>query len=89
MWENVGCIHNPQIVGVHCNLGYLKTAIDGTCHGFKYEKYAHCNLCRDSVEIQWRFNGRFDLRRILPRLIRVAVSTAIPQRYACDWLPED
>lgn len=82
--ESAGCLHLPEIVGsnrkstdmgcfhwVNTILGNLKTAIDGTYHGFKFEKYAHRYL----AEVQYRFNRRFDLRSILPRLLHAAVNT--------------
>ena len=78
-----GCTHQPEVVGagrkstemgcfhwINTILGNLKTSIDGTYHGFKFEKYAHRYL----AEVQYRFNRRFDLRSILPRLIYAAVS---------------
>jgi len=81
--EKAGCVHQPQVVGqgrkstemgcfywINTILGNLKTAIDGTYHGFKFEKYAHRYL----AEVQYRFNRRFDLRSILPRLIYAAAS---------------
>jgi len=80
---DAGCTHQPEVVGVgrkstemgcfhwiNTILGNLKTSIDGTYHGFKFEKYAYRYL----AEVQYRFNRRFDLRSILPRLIYAAVS---------------
>ena len=76
--ETVGCTHQPEIVGterkstdmgcfhwVNTILGNLKTSIDGNYHGFKFDKYAHRYLS----EVQYRFNRRFDLVSILPRLL--------------------
>lgn len=55
-------------------LGNLKTAMTGTCHAIKFAKYVHPYL----AEVQYRFNRRYDLRAILPRLVRaVAVTPAI------------
>jgi transposase-like protein len=81
--KKAGCTHQPQVVGpnrkstdmgcfhwVNTILGNLKTSIDGTYHGFKFEKYAHRYL----AEVQYRFNRRFDLSSMLPRLIHAAVS---------------
>ena len=42
---------------VNTLLSNLKTAITGTYHGFKFEKYAHRYL----ADAQYRFNHRFDL----------------------------
>jgi hypothetical protein len=49
-------------------LGNLKRSLGGTYHAFDFMKYAHRYL----AEAQYRFNRRFDLRSILPRLIRAA-----------------
>jgi transposase-like protein len=81
--EGAGCLHLPEIVGkerkstdlgcfhwVNTLLGNLKTAIDGTYHGFKFEKYAYRYL----AEVQYRFNRRFDLRSMVPRLLHAAVA---------------
>ena len=80
----VGCQHEPQVVGkkrkstdmscfhwINTILGNLKTSISGTYHAFKFGKYAYRYLS----ETQYRFNRRFNLRTILPRLIRAAVTT--------------
>jgi hypothetical protein len=82
--ESAGCAHLPKIVGkvrksnamgcFHWSstiLGNLKTTINGTYHGFKFEKYAHRYL----PEVQYRFNRRFGLRSIFPRMLHAAVST--------------
>jgi hypothetical protein len=61
----------PQFRAVNTLLGNLKTAITGTYHAFKFAKYAHRYL----AEFQYRFNRRFDLRRILGRLGVAAAST--------------
>jgi hypothetical protein len=50
----------------------LKTALAGTYHAVKFAKYAHRYL----AEFQYRFNRRFDLRRILQRLATAAVCTS-------------
>ena len=56
---------------VNTVLGNLKTAMTGTYHAIKFAKYAHRYL----AEVQYRFNRRYDLRAILPRLIRAAAAT--------------
>lgn len=79
-----GCAHAPQIVGtkrkstdmdcfawVNTLLSNIKTAIAGTYHGFKFEKYAHRYL----AEAQYRFNRRFDLSTMLPRLLYAGART--------------
>lgn len=79
-----GCIHEQQIVGagrkstgmacfnwINTILGNLKTAITGTYHAFGFNKYIHRYLS----EAQYRFNRRFDLKSMLPRLIFAAAMT--------------
>jgi ribosomal protein L37AE/L43A len=61
----------PQFKAVNTVLSNLKTGLSGTCHAFKFAKYAHRYL----AEFQYRFNRRFDLRSILPRLVHVACRT--------------
>lgn len=62
---------------VNTLLGNLKTAFSGTYHAFNFSKYAHRYL----AEIQYRFNRRFDLSAILPRLLRAsAVTSPHPER---------
>ena len=82
--EAAGCVHQREIVGdsrkstemdcfnwVNTILGNLKTAIHGTYHAFAFHKYAHRYL----AEAQYRFNRRFDLKTMLPRLLRAAICT--------------
>ena len=45
--------------------------ISGTYHAFNFQK----NGYRYLAETQYRFNRRFDLTAILPRLLRAAVTT--------------
>ena len=52
-------------------LGNLKTALAGTYHSFDRTKYA----ARYLAEFSYRFNRRFDLAAMLPRLLRAAVVT--------------
>lgn len=79
-----GCQHQPQVVGkkrkstdmacfawVNTVLSNIKTAITGTYHGFEFSKYAGRYLS----EVQYRFNRRFDLISILPRLLHAGAST--------------
>jgi len=58
-------------LGVNTLLSNLKTAITGTYHGFKFEKYAYRYL----AETQYRFNRRFDLSTMLPRLLYAGART--------------
>ena len=62
---------HPQFRWVNTLLGNLKTAISGTYHAIKFRKYAQRYL----AEAQYRFNRRFDLKSMLPRLLRAAVKT--------------
>jgi transposase-like protein len=79
-----GCIQQREVVGksrkstdmecfswVNTILGNLKNAITGTYHAFDFEKYAHRYL----GECQYRFNRRFDLAVLLPRMVVAAVNT--------------
>ncbi len=79
-----GCIQQREVVGkgrkstdmeclswVNTILGNLKNAINGTYHAFDFEKYAH----RDLGEYQYRYNRRFDLAALLPRIIVAAAAT--------------
>jgi hypothetical protein len=64
----------------------LKTALCGTYHAFDFVKYAPRYL----AEAQYRFNKRFDLRSILPRLVRAAAVTlpcAAPLIRAAEFVP--
>ena len=50
-------------------LSNVKRSLDGTYHAFAFARYAHRYL----AEAAWRFNRRFDLTILVPRLL---VSTA-------------
>jgi len=84
--ESAGAVHDRTITGggkgsvkleqfraVNTVLGNLKTALSGTYHSVKFVKYAGRYL----AEVQYRFNRRYDLRTILPRLVRAAVSSPV------------
>ena len=62
----------PQFKAINTLLGNLKTAFSGTYHAFDFAKYAHRYL----AEVQYRFNRRFNLASILPRLLRAACLTS-------------
>ncbi len=79
-----GAVHLPEVVGtdrrstdmpcfawINTLLGNLKTSISGTYHAFKFRKYAFRYL----AERQYLFNRRFDMKAILPRLLRASVTT--------------
>jgi hypothetical protein len=61
----------PQFMAINTVLGNFKTASSGTYHAVKFWKYAP----RCLAEVEYRFNRRYDLRAILPRLIHAAAST--------------
>ena len=76
-----GCVQQREVVGpdrkstemecftwVNTILGNLKTAISGTYHALDFVKYAHRYL----GEFQYRFNRRFDLFCLLPRMVTAA-----------------
>ncbi len=52
-------------------LGNLKSAIQGTYHGFDVHKYAQRYL----AEVQYRFNRRFDLPAMVPSLLKACAET--------------
>lgn len=58
---------------VNVVLSNLKRSLDGAYHAFKFTKYAHRYL----AETMWRFNRRFDLEALVPRLL-VAAARARP-----------
>ena len=88
----VGCSHQREVVGkkrkstdmecfnwVNTILGNLKTAIGGTYHAFDFEKYAHRYL----GECQYRFNRRFNLADMFPRLLYATAQTG---KRTEEWL---
>jgi hypothetical protein len=58
-----------QFKAINILLGNLKTAITGTYHAFDFAKYAHRYL----AEFQFRFNRRFNMKTLLPRLLAALV----------------
>jgi ribosomal protein L37AE/L43A len=67
-----------QFKAINTYLGNLKRSLSGTYHAFDFSKYAHRYL----AEAQYRFNRRFNLRSILPRLLRAAcLSTPAPAHF--------
>ena len=80
---DAGCKHNkivcgggrasvekPEFYWVNTVLGNLKSALRSTYHSLK-PKYAQRYL----AEFQYRFNRRYNLRDLIPRLIYVALRT--------------
>ena len=73
-------VKRPEFRWVNTMLGNLKTAFAGTYHSFDYAKYAHRYL----AEFAYRFNRRYDLPAMVPRLIHAALQTApLPRRVLC------
>ena len=51
--------------------GQFSTGVNRTYHAFDHAKYAHRYL----AEFSYRFNRRFDLAGMVPRLLHAAVVT--------------
>ena len=62
---------HPSFRWVNTVLGNLKTSISGTYHSINHSKYGNRYL----AEFSHRFNRRFDLAAILPRLLNAAATT--------------
>jgi hypothetical protein len=87
--EKAQCTHEQHIVGrgkdavdkpyfkwVNTILGNLKNSLRGTYHAAK-EKH----IPRYLAEFQYRFNRRYELESLVPRLAAIAVQTpAMPDR---------
>jgi ribosomal protein L37AE/L43A len=58
---------HPSFRWVNTLLGNLKRALSGTYHAFNFTKYGQRYLS----EYAYRFNRRFDLKSIMPRLIHI------------------
>ena len=58
-------------------LSNVKRSLDGTYHAFRFAAYAYRYL----AEAAWRFNRRFDLKILVPRLLVAAARCkAWPER---------
>lgn len=81
--SQAGCSHEPTVMSgpgslrrrralkwVDTMLGNVKNAIHGTYHAI-----GHKHLPRYLAEFCWRFNRRFDLANLLPRLAVIATRT--------------
>ncbi len=72
----VAAVERPEFRWVNKILGNIKNALRGTCHAVR-PKYAQRYL----AEFEYRFNRRFDLHDIIPRLLYVALRTPpMPER---------
>lgn len=93
--SQAGCGHEPKVMSgpgslhrrralrwVDTMLGNVKNAIHGTYHAI-----AHKHLPRYLAEFCWRFNRRFDLTNLLPRLAVIATRTP-PMPYRLVKLAE-
>jgi hypothetical protein len=93
---NAGCVHQPIITGsgrkaalnpafkwVNTTLGNIKSAITGT-----YRTIPDKHVPRYLAEFEYRFNRRYDLAAMMPRLGYVAVRTP-PMPYRLLKLAED
>src|SRR5712671_6192301 len=91
-----GCVHQPIITGsgrqaaltpafkwVNTTLGNIKSAITGT-----YRAIRDKHVPRYLAEFEYRFNRRYDLAAMMPRLGYVAVRTP-PMPYRLLKLAED
>lgn len=61
---------HPAFQAINIVLGNLKTAFAGTYHAFKFGKYAPRYL----AEFQFRFNRRYRMREMLPRILRALLA---------------
>ena len=69
-------VERPEFRWVNTILGNIKNALCGTYHAVR-PKYAQRYL----AEFEYRFNRRFDLPDIIPRLVYVALRTPpMPER---------
>ena len=70
-------VERPEFRWVNTILGNIKNALRGTYHAIR-PKYAQRYLS----EFEYRFNRRFDLPDIIPRLVYVALRTPpMPERH--------
>jgi len=86
---DMGCGHEVHIVGsglesvehaafhwVNNTLGYVKNTLPGTYHTIQAK-----HLPRHLAEFQYRFNRRYDLPSIIPRLLFAAVGPTLIQSH--------
>jgi transposase-like protein len=66
-------VQHPRFIWINTILGNLKRSLYGTHHAFKAPKYGQRYL----ADFQYRFNRRFDLAAMVPRLA-VAALCAMP-----------
>lgn len=74
---NLELLDSKEFKWVNTVIGNVKTAITGTCHSISSR-----HLPRYFAEFCFRFNNRFDLRKLLPLIGRVMVNTSpMPNNY--------
>jgi hypothetical protein len=91
-----GCVHQPIITQsgrraaltsafkwVNTTLGNIKSAITGTYRAIHYKQVPRC-----LAEFEYRFNRRYDLAAMMPRLAYIALRTP-PMPYHLLRLAED
>jgi Zn ribbon nucleic-acid-binding protein len=61
---------HPEFQAVNIMLGNLKTAFTGTYHAFKFHKYTQRYL----AEFQFRFNRRYRMHEMLPRMLSALIA---------------
>lgn len=64
-------VKRPEFRWVNTMLGNVKMSLNGTYHSIDHAKYG----ARYLAEFAYRFNRRFDLAAMVPRLLRAAVTT--------------
>ena len=73
-------VERPEFRWVNTILGNVKNAMRGTYHAIR-PKYAVHRTMANLSEFEYRFNRRFDLPDIIPRLVYVALRTPpMPER---------
>jgi transposase-like protein len=73
----------PALAAVNTLLGNFKTAVTGTLHAFKFDKYAPRYL----ADYQFRFNRRYQMRELVPSLLH-ALALARPRKMLLVGAPE-
>ena len=81
-------VQHPRFMAINTLLGNLKMWMNTTFRGFKCSHYA----LRYMAEFQYRFNRRFDLAKLMPRLLQscafqppvpeLVIRTAMPAEFA-------
>ena len=67
---NLDMLDHPNFKWVNTMIGNVKNSLRGSCHSIGAK-----HLPRHLAEYCYRFNNRFELRQLLPRLAKVAVKT--------------